>query len=139
MMKQRENPQYCRDEVAAEIALCKILGIAYRVDEAGIAHISVGTESVGVVPIPEGNSIELDLEHMRQLAVDIIVFATVAFQENRVSLHGWLDKNSIRELWARSSNQRAPLSIDPESLGSVEALAKKVPPLSTFVLMLGVA
>jgi hypothetical protein len=125
MMKAIDTKQYRIDEVAAEIALCKVLGIPHRLDEHYIARIEIAKEAVGVVVVTSDDSpIELDLEHLRELAVDIIVFAHVALPN--VNLIGYLSMNSIRKLWARSPNSRSALAIDPKSLESVEELAMKV-------------
>jgi hypothetical protein len=125
LLDKRADQQYCIDEAAAEVALCRVLGIPYCVDEHYVAHIQVGAEAVGLVVIPgDETSIELDFEHLRELAVDIIVFAHVRVPE--VNLVGWLTMDSIRKLWAGRPNSRTALAIDPKSLESFEELAMKV-------------
>jgi hypothetical protein len=127
LRKKRESYQFRRDEVAAEIVLCRVLGIPYCLDEAAIAHIRVGSESVGIVVVPTTqDSIEVDLEHVLDLAVDIIVFAGVEFHLQQVWLIGWLATNSICNVATGSSTRCISLTIDPLTLNSIESLAMKL-------------
>jgi hypothetical protein len=129
-MKKRENVQYCTKEAMAEMALCQFLSIPFQADQAGLTHLHVGHESIGVVVVAGHDSIELDLEHMYELSVDIIVFAVVHDEKRAVNLLGCLSRTSIRETWAKGSRPRTAMAIAFDCLDPLETLKRRAGPRS---------